>query len=60
MERSIWAVPVDQPGLPRLWQIRSGTHLDGRYWERPYGAPTTEDRALVMLRFLQVRSASRG
>jgi hypothetical protein len=60
MERSVWAIPVDRPGQPRLWQLRSGTHEGGRYWERPYGDPTTEDRALAMLQFLQAKVVFHG
>lgn len=59
MERAVWASPVDRPGQPRLWQIRSGTHFAGYYQERALGDPTTEERALAMLQHLKTRWAYR-
>lgn len=60
MERTVWASPVDIPGQPRLWQIRSGTHFGACYWERTLGDPTTADRALAMLQHLKDRWTVRG
>jgi hypothetical protein len=43
---SFWATPTEDG----RWQLRSGVHSNGRYWESAHGEPLAEEGALTVLR----------